>query len=129
MNRTYKSIGAAILFSAMLPAHVTWAAPAVPAPGESIPEAPAKEKNPLRSDLESESPQGGEERFTLSAIRVEHEGLPLSDEKIKSITDGIIGREVTIGELHEELSAHLQHLRADAPLAHGEKLPCPHLWL
>ena len=59
MNRTYKSIGAAILFSAMLPAHVTWAAPAVPAPGESIPEAPAKEESPLSSDLESESPQRG----------------------------------------------------------------------
>lgn len=111
MNRTYKSIGAAILFSAMLPAHVTLAAPAVPAPGESIPEAPAKEESPLSSDLESESPQGGEERFTLSAIRVEHEGLPLSDEKIKSITDGIIGREVTIGELHEELSALTRYAR------------------
>lgn len=111
MNRTYKSIGAAMLFSAMLPAHVTLAAPAVPAPGESIPEAPAKEESPLSSDLESESPQGGEERFTLSAIRVEHEGLPLSDEKIKSITDGIIGREVTIGELHEELSALTRYAR------------------
>ena len=50
MNRTYKSISAAIIFSAMLPAHVTLAAPAVPAPGENIPEAPTRE-NPLTSDL------------------------------------------------------------------------------
>lgn len=110
---THKSTGlGGLLLTAALfaPGHL-WAAPAVPAPGESIPEAPAKEESPLSSDLERESPQGGEERFTLSAIRVEHEGLPLSDEKIKSITDGIIGREVTIGELHEDLSALTRYAR------------------
>ena len=105
MTRTYQPIGAAVALAALLSPSAAFAAPAVPLPGESLPEAPAREESPLASDMEKEEVRGGEERFVLRAIRVEHEGLSLDDEKIRAVTESILGKEITIGELHEEITA------------------------
>ena len=68
MTRTYQPIGAAVALAALLSPSAAFAAPAVPLPGESLPEAPAREESPLASDMEKEEVRGGEERFVLRAI-------------------------------------------------------------
>ena len=107
MNRTYISIALAFILSPGL----ALAAPAVPAPGESIP-TPPREESPLASDLEREQSSAGEERFVLQSLRVEHEGLHLSDKQIEAITRGIIGREITAKEFREGLDALTRYARS-----------------
>ena len=72
-----------------------FAAPAVPAPSESVKdERPAKD-----AEISNETPVPGgapaEVRFTLTEIRVEHDRIPLSDEKLSEISSRYLNREIT----------------------------------
>ncbi|MBE6100500.1 MAG: ShlB/FhaC/HecB family hemolysin secretion/activation protein [Selenomonas ruminantium] len=77
------------------------AAPAVPAPGESLPPAPQKETN-LTDNLPTAN-EAGAAHFTLTRITVEHEGLVLNEERLQELTAPITGREISQTELNEVL--------------------------
>ena len=78
------------------------AAPAVPAPGDSLPPTPPKE-NTITDNLPGAGQEEGQARFTLTRINVEHEGLVLNEGKLQELTSTIIGREITQTELNEVL--------------------------
>ncbi len=77
------------------------AAPAVPAPGDSLPPAPQKETN-LTDNLPTAN-EAGAAHFTLTRITVEHEGLVLNEERLQELTAPITGREISQTELNEVL--------------------------
>ena len=78
------------------------AAPAVPAPGDSLPPVPPKE-NTITDNLPGAGQEAGQARFTLTRINVEHEGLVLNEGKLQELTAPIIGREISQTELNEVL--------------------------
>ena len=87
------------------------AAPAVPAPGDSLPPTPPKE-NTITDNLPGAGQEVGQARFTLTRITVEHEGLVLNEGKLQELTAPIIGREITQTELNEALdkiTAYARH--------------------
>ena len=77
------------------------AAPAVPAPGDSLPPAPQKETN-LTDNLPTAN-EAGAAHFTLTRITVEHEGLVLNEGALQELTAPIVGREISQTELNEVL--------------------------
>lgn len=94
--------GAAFFAAVALSPVLSFAAPAVPAPSESVrDERPAKD-----AEISNETPVPGgapaEVRFTLTEIRVEHDRIPLSDEKLSEISSRYLNREIT-GETLNEL--------------------------
>ena len=106
---TKKSVGIILAAAMLFPARLL-AAPAVPAPGESLP-APRGEGNPLTNEMEIEAQSSGGERFKLNSVRVEHEGLRLSDEKLIGIFSHLTGREISAIELGEGISALTRYAR------------------
>lgn len=106
------NIAKVALVATFLPFSVSFAAPAVPAPSESVKdERPAKE-----AEISDETPTPGgapaEVRFTLTEIRVEHDKMRLSDEKMAEISSRYIGHEIngaTLGELLAELTNYARN--------------------
>ncbi len=91
---------AALLASLAFPL-TAGAAPAVPQPGEEIRQPPEQGETDIRSDLpEGRETQGEGTKFTLSGIRVEHEGMELDEEGLSGITSPLLGREITASELN-----------------------------
>lgn len=104
-------IGGAMVVTVILAPVLGFAAPAVPAPVGSVKdERPAKD-----AEITNETPAPGgapaEVRFTLTEIRVEHDRIPLSDEKLSEISSRYIGREITGKTLNELLIALTNYAR------------------
>ena len=112
MFRSFFTFGGAAVIAAMLVPAAALAAPAVPAPVGTVgSERPAKD-----AEIENETPTPGgsvtEARFTLAEIRVEHEGMNLSDEKMAELSARFIGREITGTALSNLLAGLSNYARA-----------------
>ena len=112
MIRRFSYIGSFVLAAALFSPVLAFAAPAVPAPAGTVgSERPAKDAE--ISD-QTGAPQGSaaEARFTLSKIRVEHEGMKLSDEKMAELSARFVGREITGTALGDLLAGLTNYARA-----------------
>ncbi len=112
MIRRFSYIGSVVLAAALFSPAVALAAPAVPAPvGQSTDRRPAKD-----AEIENETPTPGgnavEARFTLTEIRVEHDGMKLSDEKLSELCTRYVGREITGTALGDLLAGLTNYARA-----------------
>lgn len=107
MLRRFSRVGSFVFAAALFSPSLAFAAPAVPAPSESVKdERPAKETE-IANETPTGAPVSDEVRFTLTEIRVEHDGISLSDEKMASICENYTKREITgatLGELLGELT-------------------------
>lgn len=88
------------------------AAPAVPTPGEEIPQQTEQGK----ADIENSLSQTAEKtavgtKFTLSNIRTEHEGIELSEQEIAAITTPLLNHEITAAELSRAVDELTQYAR------------------
>ncbi len=87
---------------------VSFAVQAVPGPAESVRDT----RSGPGAEILDETPVPGspsEVRFTLTEIRVEHEGIRLEDEKLAEISARYVGREIAgtaLSGLLAELTAH-----------------------
>ena len=111
MLRRFFRVGGLVFAAALFSHSLGFAAPAVPAPSESVKdERPAKE-----AEISNETPTPGgapaEVRFTLTEIRVEHDRIPLSDEKLSEISSRYLNREITGETLNELLIALTNYAR------------------
>ncbi|MBP3690449.1 MAG: ShlB/FhaC/HecB family hemolysin secretion/activation protein [Schwartzia sp.] len=112
MLRRFFRVGGLVFAAALFSHSLGFAAPAVPAPSESVKdERPAKE-----AEISNETPTPGgapaEVRFTLTEIRVEHDKMRLSDEKMAEISLRYIGHEINgaaLGELLAELTNYARN--------------------
>ncbi len=90
---------------------ISFAAQAVPEPAESV-----KDDRPgPGAEIFDETPAPGspsEVRFTLTEIRVEHEGIQLEDEKLTEISSRYVGREITGADLSDLLSGLTNYARS-----------------
>ena len=95
----HKAICGGLLLAALLSPSFSLAAPAVPAPsGNVADELPAKDAD-ISDETRTRTDAPAEVRFTLSEIRVGHEGMKLSDEKLSELSAPYIGQEITGAEL------------------------------
>ena len=95
----HKAICGGLLLAAFLSPSFSLAAPAVPAPsGRVADELPAKDAD-ISDETRTRTDATAEVRFTLTEIRVGHEGMTLSDEKLSEISAPYIGREIDGAEL------------------------------
>ncbi|MBO5514799.1 MAG: ShlB/FhaC/HecB family hemolysin secretion/activation protein [Schwartzia sp.] len=112
MLRRFSPVGGLSFAAALISPVLAFAAPAVPAPSDSVKdERPAKE-----AEISNETPTPGgapaEVRFTLTEIRVEHDKMRLSDEKMAEISSRYIGHEINgaaLGELLAELTNYARN--------------------
>ncbi len=110
--------GLAALAAALVFPFTAGAAPAVPQPGEEIRQPMEQGKTDIRSDLpEARETRGEGTKFTLSGIRVEHEGMELSEEGLSGITSPLLGREITASELNAAVEQLTQYARKNYPAA------------
>ena len=110
--------GLAALFAVLSFPLTAGAAPAVPQPGEEIRQPVDQGKTEIHSDLPEGGETGGEgARFTLSGIRVEHEGMELSEEGLSALTSPLLGREITASELNAAVEQLTQYARKNYPAA------------
>ena len=110
--------GLAALAAALVFPLTAGAAPAVPQPGEEIRQPMEQGETDIRSDLpEARETRGEGTKFTLSGIRVEHEGMELSEEGLSSITSPLLGREITASELNAAVEQLTQYARKNYPAA------------
>lgn len=88
------------------------AAPAVPNPGEEIRQPVEQGETEIENSLpEKAGKEDAGIRFTLAEIRVEHEGMELSESKLASITSPLLKREISIAELNDAVEQLTQYAR------------------
>ena len=103
----FSHVGSLVFAAALFSHSLGFAAPAVPAPSESV-----KDERPAEApEISNETPVPGgapaEARFTLVEIRVKHDKMHLSDEKMAEISSRYLNREINgavLGELLAELT-------------------------
>ena len=84
----------------------SFAAPAVPSPGDSLPRPAGQGSTALENDtIETQEATAEGARFTLTGIQVEHEGMELAEEGLSAITAPLLGREITASELNAAVAA------------------------
>ena len=106
-------IGSLALFCALSFPLVALAETAVPKPGESLEGTKPPKQNVSLENVDKGAGQQGTEsvRFTLTEIRVEHEGIKVKDEKIAAITRKIVGKEIGAAELNATLGNVTRYIR------------------
>ncbi|MBO6293367.1 MAG: ShlB/FhaC/HecB family hemolysin secretion/activation protein [Selenomonas sp.] len=110
--------GLAALFAVLSFPLAAGAAPAVPQPGEEIRQPVEQGKTEISNDLpEGRETKGESTRFTLTGIRVEHEGMKLSEEGLSALTSPLLGREITASELNAAVEQLTQYARKNYPAA------------
>ncbi len=103
------SLLAAALFTIPLTAG---AAPAVPNPGVEVRQPAEQGKTALENDLPASQAQKGQDvRFTLSKIRVDHEGMKLSEAGLDAITKPLLNREISATELNATVAELTKYAR------------------
>ena len=117
--------GSLALFCALAFPLVAAAETAVPKPGESLEGSkPPKQSVPLENVDKGTGQQGAESvRFTLTEIRVEHDGIKVKDEKIDAITRKIIGKEIDAEELNGAIGNVTRYIRAHGYPAAAAYIP------
>ena len=106
-------IGSLALFCALSFPLVALAETAVPKPGESL-----EGTKPPKQNVGTESV-----RFTLTEIRVEHEGIKVKDEKIAAITRKIVGKEIGAAELNATIANVTRYIRSHGYPAAAAYIP------
>ena len=117
--------GSLALFCALAFPLVAAAETAVPKPGESLEGSkPPKQSVSLENVDKGTGQQGAESvRFTLTEIRVEHDGIKVKDEKIDAITRKIIGKEIDAEELNGAIGNVTRYIRAHGYPAAAAYIP------
>ena len=117
--------GSLALFCALAFPLVAAAETAVPKPGESLGGSkPPKQNVSLENVDKGTGKQGAESvRFTLTEIRVEHDGIKVKDEKIDAITRKIIGKEIDAEELNGAIGNVTRYIRAHGYPAAAAYIP------
>ena len=117
--------GGLALFCAVSFPLLAFAETAVPRPGESLEGSkPPKQSVSLENVDKDAGQQGaGSVRFTLTEIRVEHEGIKVKDEDITKITDKVVGREIDAEELNGAIGNVTRYFRAHGYPAAAAYIP------
>ena len=111
------------LFCAVSFPLITNAATAVPQPGESL-RGPKPEQQVSLENVDREKEQAPRSvRFTLTEIRVEHEGIKVKDEEIARITQKVTGREIDAAELNAAIGNVTRYLRSHGYPAAAAYIP------
>ena len=101
---SHKTICGGLVFAAMLSPALSFAAPAVPSPADRVKgERPAREAD-ISDETQTRTGASAEVRFTLTEIRVGHDEMKLSDERLAEICAGYTGHEIAGAELSELLA-------------------------
>ena len=111
-NRS-NQVAASILAAAFMSVPLTaGAAPAVPNPGEEIRQPAEQGRTDIESSLpDTEGRQAAASRFTLTDIRVEHEGMKLDEAGLASITKPLLKHEISAAELDAAVEQLTQYAR------------------
>ena len=117
--------GSLALFCALSFPLVALAETAVPKPGESLQGTQPPKQNVSLENVDKSAGQQGTEsvRFTLTEIRVEHEGIKVKDEKIAAITRKIVGKEIGAAELNATLGNVTRYIRSHGYPAAAAYIP------
>ena len=117
--------GSLALFCALTFPLVALAETAVPKPGESLEGSKPPKQNVSVENVDKGAGQQGTEsvRFTLTEIRVEHEGIKVKDEKIDAITRKIIGKEIGAAELNATIANVTRYIRSHGYPAAAAYIP------
>ena len=118
-------IGSLAMFCALSFPLVALAETAVPKPGESLEGTKPPKQNVSLENVDKGAGQQGTEsvRFTLTEIRVEHEGIKVQDEKIAAITRKIVGKEIGAAELNATLGNVTRYIRSHGYPAAAAYIP------
>ena len=114
----------AIIFTVSFPL-VALAETAVPKPGESLRGTQPPRQNVSVENVDKAAGKQGTEsvRFTLTEIRVEHEGIKVKDEEICAITRIIVGKEIDAEELNATIRNVTRYLRSHGYPAAAAYIP------
>lgn len=78
-----------------------WAAPAVPAPGDSIERPQVQDNGPVVDvDSQKSAAEQAGTHFHLQSVAVNHADMKLKDADLQKLTAEITGREISSGELN-----------------------------
>ena len=104
---------------------LAFAETAVPRPGESLEGSKLPKQSVSLENVDKGAGRQGAEsvRFTLTDIRVEHEGIKVKDEDIAKITDKVVGREIGAEELNGAIGNVTRYIRAHGYPAAAAYIP------
>ena len=116
--------GSLALFCALSFPLLALAETAVPKPGESLRGTQTKQDVSLENVDTASGRQGAQSvRFTLTEIRVEHEGIKVKDADIDAITRKIVGKEIGAAELNATIGSITRYLRSHGYPAAAAYIP------
>ena len=124
-SKHFLRVGSLALFCALSFPLVALAETAVPKPGESLEGTQPPKQNVSLENVDKGAGQQGADsvRFTLTEIRVEHEGIKVKDEKIDAITRKIIGKEIGAAELNATIANVTRYIRSHGYPAAAAYIP------
>lgn len=98
---------------------------AVPKPGESLRGTQPPKQNVSVENVDKGTGRQGAEsvRFTLTEIRVEHEGIKVKDADIDAITRKVVGKEIGATELNAAIGNVTRYLRSHGYPAAAAYIP------
>ena len=89
------------------------AAPAVPAPGESIARPAVPDSKPVvEADKAAAAAAPAGTTFQLQSVKVNHEGMKLKDAELKAITDTVLGKAINAAELNKMVGKLTTYVRS-----------------
>ena len=117
--------GSLALFCALAFPLVALAETAVPKPGESLRGTQPPKQNVSVENVDKGTGRQGAEsvRFTLTEIRVEHEGIKVNDADIDAITRKVVGKEIGATELNAAIGNVTRYLRSHGYPAAAAYIP------
>ena len=124
-SKHFLRVGSLALFCALSFPLVALAETAVPKPGESLQGTMPPKQNVSLENVDKGAGQQGADsvRFTLTEIRVEHEGIKVKDEKIAAITRKIVGKEIGAAELNATIANVTRYIRSHGYPAAAAYIP------
>ena len=124
-SKHFLRVSSLALFCALSFPLVALAETAVPKPGESLVGTQPPKQNVSLENVDKGAGQQGADsvRFTLTEIRVEHEGIKVKDEKIDAITRKIIGKEIGAAELNATIANVTRYIRSHGYPAAAAYIP------
>lgn len=117
--------GSLALFCVLAFPLVALAETAVPRPGESLRGTqPPKQNVSVENVDQGTGRQGAQSvRFTLTGIRVEHEGVNVKDAAIEAITRKVVGKDIGAAELNAAIGNVTRYLRSHGYPAAAAYIP------
>ena len=117
--------GSLALFCALAFPLAALAETAVPRPGESLRGTqPPKQNVSVENVDQGTGRQGAQSvRFTLTGIRVEHDGVNVKDAAIEAIARKVVGKEISAAELNAAIGNVTRYLRSHGYPAAAAYIP------